>query len=186
MYDPAVTASELKKGLIGNMPPNFGPWEQNMWTSTNNAIKDPQVLPMIVANLAPLRGIFDIVARDMDNTKVIPLSTQANDQGGALRVMELYDICTLIPKREAKMSFSVVLAAQRNASTSANVAGGGVGLDFTHFVKLLILLAVHCNNKHAKMAAAHPTNAAKVECMLFNWGLGDPEKLNFLSKRLAR
>jgi hypothetical protein len=157
-----------------------------MWKNTNAAIRDPEVLPLVVANLTSLRGVFDTVARDSGGLRVLPLSTQSGDQGGALRIMELYDICTLIPKREAKLSFNVVLVAQRNTAASANRVGGGGGLDFAHFVKLLILLAMHCNSKHANLATAYPTPAAKVECMLFNWGLGDPAKLIHLSKRLNR
>ena len=65
----------------------------------------------------------------------------AQGYGGLLRILELYEIVpNFCSRAEVKSLFTIATIAQRNMRVPAASAGGGTALDFTFFVKFLILL----------------------------------------------
>ncbi|KAJ1434298.1 hypothetical protein B484DRAFT_292878 [Ochromonadaceae sp. CCMP2298] len=103
-------------------------------------------------------------------------------RGGAYRLLEMYDVLPVtLSKVEAKVLFALSLHAQRNLRTPASIAGGGTGLDFTSFLKFLVLVAYHALSKTSSYSSTYATMEAKVEALLVRWGLGDGVKLGVVA-----
>lgn len=76
------------------------------------------------------------------------------------------------------------MLTQRNLRSPAASAGGGTGLDFTSFLKFLVMIAYHALSKTNNYSSLYSTIEAKVDVMLFKWALADPLKLQVVSNAL--
>jgi hypothetical protein len=65
-------------------------------------------------------------------------------------------------------------------------SGGKEGIEFIYFLKLAVLVSIHCLSKTPSFSSLYSTPKAKADVMLFNWGFADPLKIRSVQDRLNR
>jgi hypothetical protein len=63
---------------------------------------------------------------------------------------------------------------------------GKEGIEFIYFLKLAVLVSIHCLSKTPSFSSLYSTPKAKADVMLFNWGFADPLKIRSVQDRLSR
>jgi hypothetical protein len=180
-FDPISVASNIRMGLVGPQPPTLVADEVAMWGTVHRALTMPDVVNQLVPHLQNLKDCFDWVAEDIEGTKIVKLTNP--NGGGAARLLEAYDIIpAYLSKKEAKMAFFVILSSQvqfvidricdhssfaytmqRNAG-NVPTAAGSVGLEFSSFVKLLLLICIHSLSKASTFSSLYSTTEVRSCC----------------------
>lgn len=198
----------VSSGGAGTMgpPSNATPNECKIWDHTHRAFQShEEVLKLLCSQLDVLQQLFALFATKVEGVSVIKLVTstsvngaqqhqqQHNKQaqghlggaGGVYRMLELYDVLpTHLSRVEVKVLFGLALHAQRNLKLPASIAGGGTGLDFCTFLKFLVMLVYHALSKTNSYSTMYNSMEAKVEVMLFKWGLAESTKLQVVRQAL--
>jgi len=121
----------------------------------------------------------------IEGVQVIKLTNSSS--GGFYRLLEEYDITpAYISKKDVKLAFMIILASQRNARSPASLVGGGSGLDFANFIKLMVLIAVISLSTASSFSSLYSSYESRIEVMLFKWGLSEPLKLQLLKQNLRQ
>lgn len=127
-----------------------------------------------------MKPFFEII----DGAEMIRLN---NPQGtGFYRLLDEFKISPdVVTKAEAKNLFSLVLTCQRTVGSPCTTAGGGVGLDFSHFIKLMVMLAIFAFSKTGNASKPRYNNPeVKVDSLFSKWGLSDQLKLQVIKTHI--
>jgi hypothetical protein len=158
-FDPISVAANIRMGLVGPQPPTLTSEEVAMWGTVHRALTMPEVVNQVVPHLQCLKGSFDWVSEEIEGSRVVRLTNSAG--GGMARLLESYDIIpAYLTKKEAKMAFFVILSSQRNAG-NVPAAAGSVGLEFSSFVKLLLLVCIHSLSKTSTFSSLYSTTEVR-------------------------
>ena len=154
-----------------------------MWEQGNSALTNMNVIEILSAQLATIKLPFDCLSELIEGVQVIKLTNSSS--GGFYRLLEEYDIFpAYISKKDVKLAFMIILSSQRNARSPASLVGGGSGLDFPNFVKLMVLISVVSLSTASSFSSLYSSYESRVEVMLHKWGLCEPLKLQLLKSNL--
>jgi hypothetical protein len=160
--DIDAVISSFTSGMSGSIPPGSGDEERVMWEYTDRALLSSDVVTRLVSSLPMLKSSFELMSTIVEGTAILKL-TNASNSSGAFRLLEEFDVVpTYLSMREVKKAFSLILAAQRNAKAASSLAGGGTGIDFIHYIKFLVMLAVYGLSKTTAFVALYKTDLSKV------------------------
>jgi len=184
-FNSASIIADLLLGLIDPQPPTLSKEERNMWEQANSALTNMNVIEILSAHLGTIKFPFDCLSELIEGVQVIKLTNSSS--GGFYRLLEEYDITpAYISKKDIKLAFMIILASQRNARSPASLVGGGSGLDFANFIKLMVLIAVVSLSTASSFSSLYSSYESRVEVMLFKWGLSEPLKLQLLKSNLRQ
>jgi hypothetical protein len=182
-FNSSNVIADLLLGLVDPQPPTLSKEERNMWEQGNSALTNMNVIEILSAQLANIKLPFDCLSELIEGVQVIKLTNSSS--GGFYRLLEEYDIIpAYISKKDVKLAFMIILSSQRNARSPASVVGGGSGLDFSNFVKLMVLIAVVSLSTASSFSSLYSSYESRVEVMLHKWGLVEPLKLQLLKTNL--
>lgn len=177
--------SELSRGLVGNYPLTALPEEIQMWETTRAALQSTEVLSRLTAGLAVLKEVFELQAETVEGLRLMRLVSTGSSTAGLYYLLETYDVVpAYLSSREVKMAYALITSAQRYLKTPSSMAGGGVGIDFIHFVKYLVMVSIFALSKATTLNSLYGTNEAKIDVMLMKWGLADKLKLQLVKTRM--
>jgi hypothetical protein len=159
----------------------------------------------LIEHVEVLSQLFHLFADRVEGVSIMKIVT-TQGHGGLLRLLELYEIVpNFLSRSEIKTIFSLLLNAQvsskqhfvmsraliylffclffcqRNQRSSAAQLGVGAGLEFSFFVKGLLMFALYFYSK----TGGAGTIESKVDAMLHRWKLADPTKLAAVRKSLS-
>lgn len=179
-HDVAALQSDLQSGLPGALALNVAEGERQCWSLLNQAMASRSVIDQIMVALPVLKQVFNLRTEIIDEFRVLKLQN-------AQRILQELGITpTQCTERDVKMVFDLMLVAQTKGRVpAADILGGSV-LDFAHFVRFLVGLALYTITRNAAMSAEYNSMDAKVDVMLTKWGLGDRSKMSVLKSKLRR
>lgn len=179
--------AEVKRGFVGNLPMTATIDDHNIWKATHDALgASEEVGNIIFRNMTNFRNLFEAFYEIVDGIDMIRTSNEKNT--GFYRMLEEYNIMpNEVNKNEVKSLFSLILTCQRNIGSPCAIAGGGVGLDFPHFIKLMVMLALFAFSKTGN-ASKPRYNAAetKIDSLFTKWVMDDQLKLQRLKLQLMK
>lgn len=159
--------------------------EEHCWTKTAAALQTSREVALLFSSCyANVEYCFSCYAETLrvGDAAVPAIGLAPNDQGGGvLRLFEAFAVTpAYVSKKELKCLFALALAAQRNCKSPFALAAKDTGnsvLDFTHFLKLLMLVAQHALSKTSAFNSLYPTPETKLSVLLTKCGLSDLGKI---------
>jgi len=180
-------ANNLRQGL-GKMNASLNssstPVELELWDNTHRALTDDRVIEKLLQHVDTLTQLFSLFADRVEGVSVIKLIT-SKGHGGIYRLLELYEIIpNFLSKAETKVLYNRILLAQRALKLPASIAGGGSAIEFSSFLRLLIMVAIFTLSKTDLLATHYSTTEAKLDVLLYKWGLADGHRLTMIRQLL--
>lgn len=176
------TLAELRQGLGGvsaDVDASFAGKAPKLWDASHQAMRTPSVVSLLSAHFDALFNVFHSFSDTVEGILVMKWTTSGHS--GALRMLELFDVVpSYVSRSEAKTMFTLMTNAQRVLERPAALTGGGMSLDFSGFIKYMVMLCLHALSKTGEFSSMYATVESKLEVMLFKWGLADTLKLQIL------
>eukprot|EP00602_Paraphysomonas_sp_CaronLab_P008689 CAMPEP_0185036454 /NCGR_PEP_ID=MMETSP1103-20130426/29487_1 /TAXON_ID=36769 /ORGANISM="Paraphysomonas bandaiensis, Strain Caron Lab Isolate" /LENGTH=592 /DNA_ID=CAMNT_0027573995 /DNA_START=456 /DNA_END=2234 /DNA_ORIENTATION=+ len=177
---PADLLDALEAGLLISPPENLSNEFRRLWSVTHGALTSKEIANLIATNAVALQNSFNIAA-EPPSYRLAFLSSQSGNCAGLYRLMEEFDVIpTYMSKKELKSLFLLIVKAQEKSGVplaSFLSSKGKEGITYVNFLKLLVMIAIHCLSKTSAFNSLYTTVKSKVDVMLFNWGFAEPLKI---------